>query len=176
MVEPAPGGGADTGDVRIWRPRVASGTFLGICAGLSLTGAALFLRRAIPACGGTCTGVAVTTRWVEGAAGMALVVVGVELVSALFTMIRLTDRELTVRNLFWRTRTVEVGEIEAVTPGYWGLTMRLRNGDTLAAVAAQTSNWRMWFDRPGRGGAIADEIVRRAELVRARGAAGGVSA
>jgi hypothetical protein len=102
------------------------------------------------------------------ASGISLVAFGVGVVSLAFSNVSVDDQELRVRNLFWRGQAVSLLEVTGAEPGYSGLVIHLDKGGEIVAVAVQTSNWRAWLGRPGRGRVIADQIIRRAELARAR--------
>lgn len=152
----------------VWRPFVLSRVALLVSAvWAAFLGVYFVIGRLLP-CSTDCFSDSTGDEVLRITAGFSLVILGVGLLSAAFTYVRVSDRDLTVRNLFWRSTTVPLHEISGAEPGYAGLLVRLADGHELPCVAVQTSNWRMWFARPGRGGSIADEIVRRAELVRTR--------
>lgn len=145
----------------VWRPFLLSRIVLVAGAGWSLFLGGDFLADTFPPCSSGCLPRSAGDGVLRSVAAVALVAFAVGLISAAFTVLRVTDRDLTVRNLFWRTRTVPLPEVTGAEPGYSGLLLRLRDGQEVPCVAVQTSNWRKWFRRPGRGGAVADEILRR---------------
>ena len=162
-----PAGGAGESLPQVWRPFLVSRIGLWLAAvGLTGTGVVIDAGPLLP-CSGDCLAPTPTNMVLVGAFGLGVIFPGIGFLSGAFTYVRLDGQQLTVHNLYWRTRKVTMGEVADVRPGYSGLEIRLLDGRELTGVAVQTSNLRMWLGRQGRAEVVARAIKGQAEAARA---------
>jgi hypothetical protein len=80
---------------------------------------------------------------------------------AFWPAIVLTTSEVIVRNP-WGTRRVPLADITDVRPGYSGLTVTTRPGQSVTAWAVQKSNTAKWSGRQTRADEVAAIITAAA--------------
>lgn len=70
------------------------------------------------------------------------------------------DDGLYVRNPF-RQSMIPWERIEGCEPGYFGLTIHMRGGEPIVAVAVQKSNFAAWLKRSTRADALCERVEKR---------------
>jgi Bacterial PH domain len=143
----------DESDTQVWRPSRAlrSAGHAGAVGALVL-GASVI---AVAASEGA---------WLEGVGFVAaffLAPAAVGLRYARRARLELTRDGLVVVTTFSEHR-IPWAEISDAKPGYAGIAILLRNGDSVLAGAVQKSNVSEWLHRRTRADELADRIVRRA--------------
>jgi len=95
-----------------------------------------------------------------------IVVACVAFFSSLFIYIRVSRGVLSAQRLWWRKFEIPVSSVNAVEPGYYGLTITTDDGRVYRSLTPQQPNANAWRKKRGVSGEVADRIMEARDVAR----------